>query len=296
MSLAVSNRFEDLYDLLLSEGAAFIDRRKNESIGQDLWRIVRTYEAPVPTETLLALLSLEWDVASTDERGWNCLVYCVLAAKSPRTGKELESLRFLLTSFGQFFAQDNATWSVLNPIEAEMPILSWPADLEVDTYEQPLRLHGSYQQDLWYCALYRSGLYSSYDIRPPRSRPTFTPAYTPQHYRALLYLDSWDMEEELPALDSVLLNQTPLSDDIKERAPAFEQWDSSHFSMMERRLVLAQPAGRVEEHFSDIESSNGDDLVQQEELDGQNGIDDMGNEWSDDPEEEGGVPVGELRQ
>lgn len=177
-------------------------------------------------EILRLLVEAGSTVAEVDDHGWNCLFSCVEDSCSPRSSKEFEALRYLLTVFGDIFACD----------ESGMDIF----DLVDDSKRHQISPNGSYQEDLWYCALYRSGLALTLNIPKPPMPPVFSSRYNIQHYRALLYLDTWDsrnkvwFEKTLPLLNSYIISQLE-----RETCPAFGQWNPSDLLMMEERMSRA---------------------------------------------------------
>lgn len=91
------------------------------------------------------------DIAEVDHDGFNCLFVFVSRASTPQNARELEALLLLLTIFDDIFATDargNDLFVYANEIQ------KWPWK----DYANNLRHDSSYTQDLWYCALARSGL------------------------------------------------------------------------------------------------------------------------------------------
>jgi hypothetical protein len=165
-------------------------------------------------------------ITDVNSHGSNCLFKCVMRAGIPSSSAEFEALQYLLTVFDDIFARD-----------------AYGEDLfklaHYCTYHRPNRL-GSYYEYLLYCALYRSGLALSDGIPPPPMRPLFSPEYTVQHYRALLYLDTWNYYcwhrhmRHLPLLNSDVIGQRE-----REAVPSFGEWIPSHLLMMEERVSRA---------------------------------------------------------
>lgn len=177
-------------------------------------------------EILRLLVEAGWTVAEVDARGWNCLFSCVSVSCAPRSSKEFEALQYLLTLFGDIFARD----------ETGMDIF----DLVYHSTHCHISRNGSYQEHLWYCAFYRSGLALTCHIPTPPMPPVFSSGYNIQHYRALLYLDTWDFwdgvwcEKTLPLLNSYMISQLE-----RQTCPAFGQWNPSDLLMMEERMSRA---------------------------------------------------------
>jgi hypothetical protein len=238
--------------LILREGSAFIDLCRLQDNDTSIWRYACQIASWIPTpKALQVLIEAGVDVAEVDEDGHNCLFNCVLMAQDPYKSGEFEALRFLLTIFHDVFACDINGYSIFDSVMVQNWNITPP--------------RGSYQQDLWYCAIYRSGLSSGIDIPPPPSRPIFGKEYKLEDYRALLYLDTWNFGwEHERSLDYALVHLYPLSQQQREEAPAFRQWNAADLRMMEER-VLPFATGQISElgpadEYSS-ESSDGWDTV-----------------------------------
>jgi hypothetical protein len=180
------------------------------------------------------------DFATTDTNGWNALFYFVLAADHPNIGEELELTRMLLPVSDDIFTQDCDGLSLFDRVQLKRPGRSWKKANEFDeTYDTSRKRHGSYQQDLLYCAILRSGLDFLRELPSLPAGPKFTRKYTPQHYRAMLYLNSWDGDADPTTFTHSLLGQDSLCDEDRERAPAFHEWNIRDLEVMEERLKFA---------------------------------------------------------
>jgi hypothetical protein len=200
--------------------------------------------ASTTVSTITALLDRGFgaDFATTGVCGWNALFYLVLNAGAPDSGGNLEAVRILLPVVGNVLAEGFDGLNLFDRVKGNTLALQWKHEAEVTKLSMDsisARRYGSYQQDLLYCALLRSGLYSLHDLPPPPAGPRFTRKYKPQHYRALLYLQSWDEKAGPTVLKHPLLNHDLLLDEERERAPAFHEWKISDLSAMERRLEHA---------------------------------------------------------
>lgn len=133
------------------------------------------------------------DTAEVDNFGWNCLFQCVVHACYPDSAKEFKALRCLLAVFDDIYATDIWGTDVFSYVNEEK---SW-----IDPQHQKF---GSYRQDLWYCALKRSGLDVRYDIAPCARIARYTLHYTPKHYLALCHLDSWNCDDFDGRVDHLL--------------------------------------------------------------------------------------------
>jgi hypothetical protein len=202
---------------------------------------------PTP-EALRILIEAGADVAEVDDRGCNCLFICVLKARIPDSSAEFSALRFLLTVFDDIFAREHTGWSLFDYMVYH----------ELDSGES-----GSYRRDLWYCALYRSKLCRRFSIPPPPLRIRFTSTYTICHYRALLYLNSWNFLYRLPNhqkfQNHYLVNQPSLTAGERKQAPGYHEWNAADLLMMEQRGSVANSSSGiyVEEMLSAEGSSRG---------------------------------------
>lgn len=196
--------------------------------GKSLWMHAcsMAYELMSP-EILKVLVEAGVDIAEVDDEERNCLFQCVGSAMSPLRSDEFEALRYLLTVFDDIFARDIEGGTVFH-LASNASIVG------------PLST-GSYKQDLWYCALYRSNVPLGVNIPPPPPGPLFSCWYTKEHYRALLYLESWDFESlTCSEADYPLINKDTLSKRDRETIPTLREWDPANLSMMEERLSRAR--------------------------------------------------------
>jgi hypothetical protein len=134
------------------------------------------------------------DVAEVDNHGWNCLFQCVAYACNPVTAKDFKALLSLLVLFDDILATDIRGIDIFSYVNEEE---NWGSD--------EIRDCGSYRQDLWYCALKRSGLDVRYDLAPCERIARYTRWYTPKHYLALCHLDFWTINDLNDQVDHLLL-------------------------------------------------------------------------------------------
>lgn len=170
----------------------YIDAESTRVHGRSLWlRACDTLELMRESaKTLERLLSINFSVTETsDPEKWNCLFVCVLNADVPSDSSELEALRFLLTRFTDINATDASGRTISDHV------------VNADDSNE-----GSYQRDLWYCALDRTGMLRKLEnIHSLRSqKPQFTESYTPLHLYALRYLDGWSESVLWPQVKAVL--------------------------------------------------------------------------------------------
>lgn len=178
-------------------------------------------------EILQILVQAGVTVAEVDAKGRNCLFNCILESIDHSTSLEFEALRYLLTIFDDFFACDSSYCTIF--------------DRTAHGQARPWRSRGSYRQDMWYCALYRSDLAHRLNIPPPSTGPIFSPRYTKEDYRALLYFGSWRYEQERKRNpDYALLSKDALSERDIEFFPGLREWKPSDLLMMEERIGRAE--------------------------------------------------------
>lgn len=214
---------------LLREGSAFFNASSYQIDGVSLWLRACTMSGMLDSPKILQVL-IEAGVKTTDvdSRGWNCLFRCVLGSRFPSCSAEFEALQYLLTVFDDIFACETA--------KPYCDLFDWVHHF---TFHQPSEL-GSYKEDLWYCALYRSELALRVEIPPPLVPPVFNSRYTVQHYRALLYFDTWDIRcwhRHLRYLP--LLNGDAIGHREQEGALSLGEWVPLHLLMMEERVGRA---------------------------------------------------------
>ena len=166
------------------------------------------------------------DVYEVDDHRWNCLFKCVGTASNPWRSNEFEALRYLLTVFDNVFARDCRGRTIFDLLAGD------------SMYGQ--QSLGSYKQDLWYCALYRSQLPRRFTIPPPPPGPAFDSRYTIEHYRAMLYHESWDLGHQSgsPANLPLTVDNAPSERDW-DTIPTVRGWNPSDLLMMEERLSQA---------------------------------------------------------
>lgn len=110
--------------------------------------------------------------------GWSCLFLQVLRARHPENSSEIEVTRFLIKQRANLFVKDGSGLTIFDHANA---ILSGGSS--------------SYRRDLWYCALQREGINNgaTFEVHPRIAK--YNRYYTPEHYRALCYLDHWTEED-----------------------------------------------------------------------------------------------------
>ena len=180
--------------LFFQESKAFIDLLAKREGGRTYWLMACKKSRFLNPYTLQRLIDAGADIAETDNLGWNCLFQCIAYASFPDSAQEFKALRGLLAIFDDIHATDN--WGI--------NIFSY-----VNEQEEWINRHyqdcGSYRQDLWYCALKRSGLDVRYDLAPCERIARYTRWYTPKHYLALCHLDFWTINDLNDQVDHLLL-------------------------------------------------------------------------------------------
>ena len=156
----------------------------------------------VNTDILQRLVDTGVDVVEVDEHGWNCLFQCVAFASFPQSARELRALRSLLAVLDDVHATDIWGNDIFSYANEEKQWYDYPHEEDC----------GSYRQDLWYCALKRTGLDARYNIAPRARIARYTTLYTPKHYRALCHLDFWDVDDFDSQVDD-LLREYPMTEE-----------------------------------------------------------------------------------
>lgn len=130
-----------------------------------------------PLRIVKELLDMGCDVNETAvniptiPNGWSCLFLQVLRARHPGNSLEVEMTRFLIRQRANIFAKDGSGLTIFDHLNA------FPTN--------------GYRQDLWYCALQREGIDTGQAIEKYSRVAEYDLYYTPEHFRALCYLDSW---------------------------------------------------------------------------------------------------------
>lgn len=139
--------------------------------------------SPLPLRIVKELLDMGCDINEAAVNlqnvpdGWNCLFLQILRASHPQTSQEFEVTRLLIKQRANIFAKDGSGLTIFDYAEAE-----------------PTRKYSRYRRDLWYCALQREGIDVGGTIELHPRIVRYNERYTPEHYRALCYLDHWTEE------------------------------------------------------------------------------------------------------
>lgn len=222
---------------MLHYGSHFIDLHGFRASGLSLWLLACRRAQYLQTPMMLrSLLRAGADVTEVDDQdGRNCLFHCVIGQQVPGVENGFVALRFLLTVFDDIFAKDFHDTSIFDYLEN---LREWL--MEENRWDGT----GSYKEDLWYCALYRSGLEDRHQILPPTHGPCFTSEYRPHHYRALMCLDSWELSSHDCRSSK---EEYPWCPEGKEQMPGFAEWEPAHLAAMEERMIHACYAMAEEE-------------------------------------------------
>lgn len=222
----MTNLLQEPFEQVLREGSAFFDVRSFQIQGKSIWLHACSQARMLNSPKILQILvHAGANTAEICRYGWNCLFACILNSLEPSSSAEFEALQYLLTICDDIFARDDTGCSIFDHVDQDPRF-----DMSI----------GSYKQDLWYCAIYRSGLAQIFEIPPPTWTPIFTSRYTIQHYRALLYLDTWNTDREVHRVpDYVLVDKDTLSEQDREAAPGLREWNISDLLLMEQRLSRA---------------------------------------------------------
>ncbi|KAM0722308.1 hypothetical protein Q7P37_001749 [Cladosporium fusiforme] len=251
-----SREASNLLSRMLSEDMAFEVPTPD---GLSIWlNACRAHAYGSMPESLQMPLDAGCDVHETTKNyseypdGWNCLFLFTLHAYDPHDAEELGALQLLLRSSANVFAKDASELTVFDHVNA----------LPMDQY-------GSYRRDLWYCALQRESIdIGEYLEMYPRV-PVYSAIYTPEHYRALCFLEDWiddedDGDDEVYGYNmeqqvSEILNVHPWTEEessamepiYRLRRERERRWD-------ERQRQFLGTAPRVVEEVSDSEASEDD--------------------------------------
>lgn len=196
---------------MLTEGTGYFDPTTFEYGGVDLWLFASGINGPSPILILQKLLDLGCKTSGVDPRGRNCLFRTILASRTPSGSRDFERLHFLLSVFGDIYAQDAKSRTIFDLVDGE----------DHDTF-------GSYRRDLWYCALERAAMDVSHHLsRHPRKsayRSDGLSSYTPEHHHALKHLQSWNESNFRSQMDC-LLRDIPLEEGDAEKMERIRDWE-----------------------------------------------------------------------
>lgn len=187
---------------MLTEGKEFVHLKTFRYEHMSLWMGACSGARESSPLVLQKLLDAGCDIAERSTDGFNCLFHSVMKAKFCSTSDELQRLQFLLSKFEDIYAKDAQGCTVFD---------------RVDTFTG--KSGGSYQRDLWYCALERAGIdVSLHTANHPRMAAYEADVernfgkYTPEHYHALKHLQSWSYHDFRPQMDR-LLKDIPLNEE-----------------------------------------------------------------------------------
>jgi hypothetical protein len=188
-------------ELFLVEASGLIDPKTFEYDDKDLW-LYESGSYYCSASTLQQLHSLGCRISGTSPLdGWNCLFVSVMDSENPSNSRDFEKIQFLLSVFDDVYARDRKGATVFDWVNEDVNGLHSP---------------GSYRRDLWYCALERVGIdISDHLAHHPRIgvyNKTEYCCYTPEHYRALKRLQSWDQSNFRSQMDN-LLQENPLDEE-----------------------------------------------------------------------------------
>lgn len=261
---------------ILRESLPFFDIRTIREQGLSVWQSACSKSRRLPSfEILRLLVKAKIDIKEIDDDGWNCLFLCAINAKHPSRPEEFQALCYLLTVSPDIHAKDHYDETIFEILES-------------DSFASST---GSYQYDLWYCALYRSRLASRLKIPPPFRHTVFAENYELRHYCALLYLDSWDYMPPFKR-NHPMPNHFPLSEEERKQVPAFHQWHLPDLLMMEERALYGScrdDRGCISvDEYSDLSSEGCEEesTGTGEEDDGYISEDESSYQSSEAPEEE----------
>lgn len=242
--------------MLFKYGRSFIDLSSLRIDGLSIWLRSCNDAMFLKTPRVLEyLIKAGCDIEEVDNNGWNCLFHCVLNAHGPNTSKSFEALLYLLSVFPKIDAQDRYKKSISDRVSR--------ADDE----------HGSYQRDLWYHGLERSGICTHGSLHSRLSASRYTLDYTPQHHRAMRYLDTWTFSEYFGNTDTTEIDAMyPMTE--------YEAAETARLARL-REQIESEEQLREDE----TEESEDDTFESSEDEWNDSGCDDDGDDDYDDDED-----------
>jgi hypothetical protein len=154
----------------------------SKEVGPTLWLYAFLQNLLPSPKVVQLLLDAGCDINETVmnhpdiPNGWNCLFLQSLQAWHPEFSHEFQTLRLLLRQGISIFARDTSGKTIFDHVNAPATSTS---------------KFSRYSRDLWYCALRREGVDLGQGIEVPSGVTGYGRSYTPEHYRALCYLDTW---------------------------------------------------------------------------------------------------------
>lgn len=178
----------------------------------------------------------EWD-------GWNCLFFLLEDANDPTTSKSFEALRILLAASADIFARDSTGRTIFDHLSRD------------DGHP----FQGSYRHELWYCALEREGIDTRGYSKSHLHSTVYNRSYTPEHYRALCYLDTWDQRLDPEGFQKQI-------DGILEEHP----WTEEEAQELSRRREEQRVEDKDDEEDDHEDEDDGDDYEEEDDGDDDN--------------------------
>jgi hypothetical protein len=153
----------------------------SDTVEPSIWLHAFLQSEPPSLSIIKELLGMGCDMKETAVNlptvlnGWNSLSFWqVLRARRPGLSHEFKMLRFFIKQRTNLFAKDAYGKTISDHVNAAR---EWSPTC--------------YQQDLWYCALQRKGIDTAQATEAHPRVAKYGRSYTPEHYRALSYFDSW---------------------------------------------------------------------------------------------------------
>jgi hypothetical protein len=189
-------------DLILNEGRHFIVWQDLRVKDTSFWLWACQDGSPL---MLRKLLNAGCDPTETDSNGHNGLFAHILQSRSytwtAQTSLNFEVVKLLLEHGVDPDARDSTGRTVTDHLDNDAT-----------------NIHGSYRQDLWYCVRKRLGF--KVQSEPSLQSRRWRFRYTPEHYRALLYLESWDLQNFESQMELLEMRHPLNEDEISAR----ENW------------------------------------------------------------------------
>ena len=186
---AIESDNEKIFGRMIRGNFLDLDAIKSSTAEPSIWLSAFHEDLSLSIKTVRYLLEAGCDINETTRNswdapdGWNCLFLYVLHAEHPDFSLEFETLRLLIRQHANILAKDAFGLTVFDHVNACQ-----------------FGRFAAYRRDLWYCALWREGIDTGQASEPYLRTARYGKFYTPEHYRALCYLDTWtrgDLSEQL---------------------------------------------------------------------------------------------------
>ena len=174
---------EEIFRRMIRENPLYLNVATLSTMGPSIWLSAFLSLSKPNIRILRYLLEAGCDINETTRNlpgfpdGWNCLLLQVSRAVHPKESWDFERLRFLLRQNANIWAKDASGLTIFDHVNTVLCQLA------------------AYQRDLWYCALRREGIDIGQANKLYPRTAIYGRKYSPKHYRALCYLDTWTGED-----------------------------------------------------------------------------------------------------